>query len=233
MSEFNHRGLLQEYEQQRGRAPPTFSTQDLLDRWRVTVKFATASHPLAMNDGVYETDEHKSVCAKKKDAERNVARHLLLRLTTSSSASVPPPQQCENTATTSHLEAVEKQYTIRAYIDVDNAHWVAKIVGQYPQVFFHFYASCGTSPPLPKSDASNYSWVQLKVPGDNLVDAKIIIDVAQQVASLDDQTVTIVVSRDKLLYNLSLLLPNVVYVADEAMFSTCVCAKRVEVAPAL
>jgi hypothetical protein len=246
-AEINYRGVLQEFEQQQGRAPPTFVTQDWGPQWVVTVKFANMP---ATTHTVEKAD-----CAKKKDAERIVAKFLYTNARNLASiepiawVNAPPPTSVSapvqpaamaapiETKTTAapplpvHVPVAHVQNesvgtgTLSAprtlvYVDVDNAHWVVNHVAAYPHVFFKFYASCGTWPPRPPAGLCNYSWYQLDIPGNDLVDAKIIIDIAQKKKEEEQhghQPIgIIIISRDKLLYNVSLLLKNVAYVADEA-----------------
>ena len=113
---------------------------------------------------------------------------------------------------------VKQQRKVKAetvvFVDADHISFVdSELVSSFDNVDFRFYYAFGANLPYLQrlSGFTNVSRFQAPCPVSDIADVMICIDIAQT----PREKRCIVVSKDKMLYNLSLLLDNVVYLSTK------------------
>jgi len=203
---------LQGFCQQHGYPLPVYNTQPVQQtsdynktpEWCCTVKV----HALPEESGV--------ATGKKVNAEQEAARKLCMLVDRIESSNYPPITTKDDST---------YAYERVVFVDADHISFIdSDMVATFQQVEFRFYFAFGANLPYLQRvcDFPNVSQFQAPCPASDIADVMICIDVAQ--TSRD--THCTVVSKDKMLYSLSLLLENVAYLSTKEQLKDVLINKR-------
>lgn len=203
---------LQEFCQKHAFPLPVYNTQLMkegsitnnnIPEWCSSVKVQSLAEETGVASG------------KKIFAEQEAARKLCLLLDRIESPNSSSKQ------VTCRRPANKNDKTV-IFVDADHISFIdTDMVTSCEEVEFRFYFAFGANLPHLQRlrDLPNVSQFQAPCPVSDIADVMICIDVAQ--TSRD--THCIVLSKDKMLYNLSLLLSNVTYLSTREQFYKCLC----------